>query len=51
MQSANSGATVWFTNERQDAALISTHDTAACEVIRGNAVIYKEPPDIPDVKQ
>jgi hypothetical protein len=46
-----SGATVWVTNEKHENVIMSTHNTAVFEVTHGKNVVYKQPPDAPDLKQ
>lgn len=44
----SSGATVWVSNDENQNVIMSTHHTALFE---GKTVIYKQPPDAPDLKQ
>jgi hypothetical protein len=48
---ASSGATVWVSNEDNQNVVMSTHNTALFEVTRGKSIIYKQPPNAPDLKQ
>jgi hypothetical protein len=48
---AGSGATVWVANEKRENVLMSSHNTALFEITRGKQIIYKQPPDAPDLKQ
>jgi hypothetical protein len=48
---ASSGATVWVANEDNQNVIMSTHNTALFEITRGKTIIYKQPPDAPDLKQ
>lgn len=48
---ADSGASVWVTNENHDNVVMSTHNTALVEITHGKTVIYKQPPDAPSLKQ
>jgi len=48
---AGSGATVWVTNEKHQNVVMSTHNTAVFEIIRGKKVVYKQPPDAAVLKQ
>lgn len=47
----SSGATVWVSNENNQNVIMSSHHTALFEVTRGKTVIFKQPPDAPDLKQ
>ena len=46
---ADSGATVWVTNENHDAVAFSTHQQPVFEIVQNKKVIYKNPPNAPDV--
>lgn len=48
---ADSGATVWVTNEKHDAVAFSTHQQPVLEIIQNRKVIYKRPPTAPDLRQ
>ena len=48
---ADSGATVWVTNEGHDAVAFSTHKQPVLEIIQNRKVIYKRPPTAPDLHQ
>jgi hypothetical protein len=48
---ANSGATVWITNEKHDAVAFSTHKQPVLEIIQNKKVIYKRPLTAPDLHQ
>ena len=48
---AVSGATVWVSNEKHQNVVMSTHNTALLEITHDKNVIYKQPPDAPDLKQ
>ena len=48
---AGSGASVWVANEKHDNVIMSTHNTAVFEISHGKSVVYKQPPDAPDLKQ
>lgn len=48
---AGSGATVWVANEKHENVIMSTHNTAVLEVTHGKNVVYKQPPDAPDLHQ
>ena len=47
---ADSGATVWVTNEKHDAVVFSTHKQPVLEIIRNKKVVYKRPPDASDLR-
>ena len=47
---ADSGATVWVTNEKHDAVVFSTHKQSVLEIIRNKKVVYKRPPDASDLR-
>lgn len=47
----SSGATVWVANKDHQNVIMSTHNTALFEITHGKTVIYKQPPDAPDLKQ
>lgn len=44
-----SGATVWASNEKHDSVAFSTFQQPRLEVIRNRKVIFKQPPDAPDL--
>jgi hypothetical protein len=46
---ADSGATVWVSNEKHDAIAFSTHKQPVMEIVQNKRVIYKEPHDAPDL--
>ena|SRR5437868_893281 len=46
---ADSGAPVWISNEKHDAIAFSTHMQPLLEIIQNKKVIYKRPPNIPDL--
>ena len=46
---ADSGATVWVTNEKHDAVAFGTHQQPVLEIVQNKKVIYKNPPNAPDV--
>jgi hypothetical protein len=48
---ADSGASVWVANEKHQNVVMSTHNTAVLEITRGKNIVYKQPPDAPDLKQ
>jgi hypothetical protein len=48
---ADSGATVWVTNEKHQNVVMSTHNTALLEITHGRKVVYKQPPDAAALKQ
>ena len=48
---ADSGASVWVANEKHQNVVMSTHNTAVLEITHGKNIVYKEPPDAPDLKQ
>ncbi len=42
---------MWVSNENHDSVVMSTHNTAELEITHGNQIIYKQPPNAPDLKQ
>ncbi len=44
-----SGATVWASNEKHDSVAFTTYQQPRLEVIRNKKVIFKQPPDAPDL--
>ena len=48
---AGSGATVWVANEKHENVVMSSHNTALLEITKGKGIIYKQPPDAPDLTQ
>ncbi|HKW17562.1 MAG TPA: hypothetical protein VJO35_08655 [Terriglobales bacterium] len=48
---ADSGASVWVTNEKHDNVVMSTHNTALVEITHGKNVVYKQPLNAPELKQ
>ena len=48
---AGSGASVWVANEKNENVVMSTHNTAVLEIVRGKKVIYKQPPNAPALHQ
>jgi hypothetical protein len=46
---ADSGATVWISNERHDAIAFSTHQEPVFEMIENKKPIYKQPLSAPDL--
>ncbi len=47
---ADSGATVWVTNEKHDAVAFSTNKQPVLEIIQNKKVVYKRPPNAADLK-
>jgi len=47
---AESGATVWVTNEENDAVAFSTNKQPVLEIIQNKKVVYKRPPNAADLK-
>ena len=45
----DSGATVWAANEKHDSVAFTTYQQPRLEVIRNKKVIFKQPPDAPDL--
>jgi hypothetical protein len=43
------GATVWAGNDRHDAIGFSTHTQPVFEIVRDKKVLYKNPPEAPDL--
>jgi hypothetical protein len=48
---AGSGASVWVSNEKHENVVMSTHNTALLEITHGKNIVYKQPPNAPDLKQ
>src|ERR1700738_467205 len=48
---ADSGATVWASNERHDAVAFSTRKQAVLEIVQNKKVIYKRPSSAADLNQ
>jgi hypothetical protein len=48
---ADSGATVWASNEKHDAVAFSTHGAPVLEVVQNKKVIYKRPSAAADLHQ
>jgi hypothetical protein len=46
---ADSGATVWVANEKHDAVAFSTHQQPVLEIVENKKVVYKRPPNAPDL--
>jgi hypothetical protein len=46
---ADSGATVSVANDKHDAIVFSTHKRAVLEIVQNKKVIYKKPPNAPDL--
>jgi hypothetical protein len=48
---AGSGASVWVANEKHQNVVMSSHNTALFEITQGKHIVYKQPPDAPDLQQ
>ena len=48
---AGAGASVWVANEKHQNVVMSSHNTALFEITDGKRIIYKQPPEAPDLKQ
>jgi hypothetical protein len=46
---ADGGATVWVANEKHDAVAFSTHQQPVLEIVQNKKVIYKRPPNAPNL--
>jgi hypothetical protein len=46
---ADGGATVWIANEKHDAIAFSTHQQPVLEIVQNKKVIYKRPPNAPNL--
>jgi hypothetical protein len=46
---ADHGAAVWVSNDQHDAIAFSTHKQPVLEIVQDKKIIYKQPPNAPDL--
>jgi hypothetical protein len=46
---ADRGATVWVSNDQHDAVAFSTNKQPVLEIVQDKKIIYKQPPNAPDL--
>jgi hypothetical protein len=46
---ADHGATVWVSNDQHDAIAFSTHTQPVLEIVHNKKMIYKQPPNAPNL--